>query len=186
MATIPTFTTVRAGIDKVTAALWNGQVIASLNFLLGQGTNSKDYATVRQTSGQNLATTTFVPLSFDVEDTDHAGGFSLATPTRYTPQTAGNYRISGAVGYAANATGQRQIVARVTHSDGTTTSYYAGALQASTAGETVVPISVDFPMVPGDYVELTAYQNSGGFITTFVGNTVRPGSRITFEWVSVA
>lgn len=188
MATIPTFTTVRAGVDKLTAALWNGQIVTALNFLLGQGAGSKDYCTVRQTIGQSVPTTTPAPysvLNFDTEDTDHANGFSLGTPSRYYAQTNGNFRASGSVGFAASTSGTRQVLARVTHTDASVTYYYAASGPPAPAFETVMPISVDFPMTIGDYVELIPWHTATGALSTFVGNSQRPGSRVTFEWVSV-
>lgn len=188
MATIPAFTTVRAGVDKLTASLWNGQIVAALQFLLGSGAGSKDYCTVRQTVSQSIPTggSPLTAITFDTVDTDHAGGFNSLNPTRYTPQTAGNYRMSGSMSFASNVTGARQALARVTHADTTQTAYYAGSIAAPSGSESVIPIAVDFPTVVGDYVECMVCQLSGVALGTFLGNAIRPGPRVTFEWVSVA
>lgn len=138
---------------------------------------------VRQTTLQALTTATFTAVTFTTEDYD--GGFgsvvhhdNATNNTRITAQYSGWYLISGGVGFAANATGQR--LARWSVNG---TQVNAGDLLINTAAANVVQAPARTMLVSlnvGDYVELLAWQNSGGSLNTAVGTGEQ--SHISFTW----
>lgn len=121
---------------------------------------------LRRTTSQSIATLTESPISFNGEDFDTDGYHSLVTnPTRLTIPVGGGgyYLVNAGCSYTANVTGARQ-----------TTIYKNGLASGpriafnSRAGSTAgfparVQISTGVvALVAGDYLELVAYQESGG------------------------
>ena len=101
-----------------------------------------------------------VAVTFDSERRDTDTMHSTATNTsRITFTTAGFYAVGGHVEFAANATGVRGIAIRL---GGAT--YIAADNRLSTGGAlgTQMSIATRYAFAAGDYVELMAYQSSGG------------------------
>jgi hypothetical protein len=124
----------------------------------------------RQTVAQTLTSAVFAPVTLDTEDEDNYSGHSTSTNTsRYTAQVAGWYLCSGSVGFVGNATGRR---ATEWLKNGAVVS---GSQLAWAPG---VATAVEFPaetilifLAVGDYVEIGAYQESGGNLNTDVAFT---------------
>ena len=124
-------------------------------------------ARVYHSMTQSLTTATQTALSFDSErwDTDTIHDNSTNN-SRLTCKTAGLYLIIGQVGYAFSATGVRQTSIRL---NGVT--YLAAiATQAPTTGTFPARhiVSTTYPLAVNDYVEVMAYQESGGALNTEV------------------
>lgn len=158
----------------------NSKLVDPINWLL-----KPPLARLRQTVLQSINTSTFTAITFTTEDVDTdvngVGGHSTSiTTSRYTANQAGWYQLSGAVGYAANATGRRLAAFYV---NGTILNGSQVALAATAANDAAIPARtmVAFLNV-GDYAELYGYQESGGALNTFVTT----GGQSTFEirWVS--
>lgn len=144
----------------ITGALWNAGPAASNTFLTTVPT-----AEVYQSVSQNIPNGAFTAVTMDSSILDTDGQHSNSVnPSRVVCQVAGWYSVSGAIGYLTNATGARGAViykngAALTQSTGTITAA-SNALHVATAGEFLVQLAV------GDYVELYAWQNSGGALGT--------------------
>lgn len=112
----------------------------------------------------HATTAAFQALTFDSERYDMVPAgvseqHSTSTNTsRLTCRVPGVYSISGAVQFAANATGNRGLRIRL---NGATA--LAGHIQPAATGGDVSEVAIEthYRLVVGDYVELMAYQSSG-------------------------
>ncbi len=156
---IPVLTQEAPG-DFLTAALWNGAVVGGIGALQSP-VIFKGYATTAQTIASG---TTSIPILLDTEEIDTDGGHSVTTNTsRYTCQTAGVFLVFGSVTWAQNTTGSR--AAEILKSGA---SLPGGVSQTSpSAGNGVTSTGlVLVRLAVGDYIELAAWQNSGGSLAT--------------------
>jgi hypothetical protein len=168
MATLPSFRTWTAG-EIVTAAYMNSNVRDAGNFFL-----SWPVFEGRQAVAQSFTSGAPTALLIDTEDIDTDNGHSTVTNTsRYTPQTAGRFQLSGGTAWASNATGIRTGelwkngatlngggVNNGTVS-GTTPRFPTRTLTATANGST-------------DYFEVWALQTSGGALLTAVSAVDQP------------
>lgn len=164
MGVVPPTPNFTAG-EFPTAAKLN-QLQTALNFLL-----NPPRAQVQLSAAQNHATTaTYIPVAFDAESVDTDGMHDPVTlNTRLTIQTPGKYQVGGQVLFAFNATGRR-IARLVVNNTG------AGALGAgeavpfpTPAGTVVLVEPMELSLVAGDYIEMQAYQASGGALAYGLG-----------------
>lgn len=145
--------------QRVTAATWNNEL------RIGEGVAQLHRAAV-QSITNNVANV----ISFDTAVLDKLGGWaSSPNPTRYTPNVAGWYLVSGFVGYASNATGNRQagIV-----KNGSIVNGSLGQVAALSSGTTRVTTATILVQMNGttDFLELRAFQTSGASLNTFTTN----------------
>lgn len=139
----------------------------------------------RQTSGaQSIANGTFVALTFDVEDYDNYGGHSTSTNTeRYTAVVAGVYMLCGSHSFAASAStttqrgsswyknGSQIEGSQVLHAVNSNTTWQFPTKTILTT------------LAVGDYIELRAFQNTGGALNTDV-SFPSVQSMMTLRWVA--
>ena len=114
-----------------------------------------------KTAAQSLANNTGVLVSFNDENFDTDGFHSTTLDTtRFTIPSgkAGKYLLVARVVFDANATGVR---AAYWKKNGTTIAQPA-QWSAGSAGATRMCITSILSLAEGDYIELEAYQNSGG------------------------
>jgi hypothetical protein len=128
---------------------------------LAGDTGGKPSCRVYNSANLAIVTATLTVLTFDSERWDSGGLHSTSVNTgRITIPSgaAGKYIIGGAVNWASNATGIRTLQIR---QNGTVTIAVNDvvALSANTLSMNVETI---YPMVATDYLELIAYQTSGG------------------------
>jgi hypothetical protein len=141
-----------------------------LNFANNAFWANKPTVSLYNSTAFSVANITGVPITWNSSLDDNWNGHSASVnPSRYTAQVAGIYRFGGCVTYAPNATGYRMGI-----------WYYNGAeyntnSRVFAVGSTV-PLGNSCPMPPvkirmavGDYVELWAYQSSGGALNTADG-----------------
>jgi hypothetical protein len=116
-------------------------------------------ARVTRSSTQSISNNTVTAVSFNSEQDDNDGIYSAGSPTRLTAARAGKYSVTGAIEWAANATGTRFLALRV---NGTT--YIAMARQMTVTGgaTTEMHIARDWDFAASDYVEMIVFQDSGG------------------------
>lgn len=172
MATLPTFRTWVAG-EIVTAAYMNTNIRDAGNFFL-----SWPVFEARQTLAQSIPANSDTGILLDTEDIDTDNGHSTATNTsRYVPQTAGRFQLSGGVSFASNATGQRNSEFG---KNGTLINGSGVAITPLSGVSTRVPTRVMTVVANGstDYFELFGWQNSGGALNT--ANTFA-GDQSTFS-----
>jgi hypothetical protein len=163
-----------------TGAYLNATITSLGNFVLG-----KPVFSAWQSTAQSLANNVYVPLTFTSETIDRDNGHSNITNTsRYTAQTAGYYLFNGVIQYASNVTGARRALWQV---NGTAPTGGGGFFQTSStliAGTaSVVAPPFFYYLAVGDYVELNAFQNSGGALLTVAAGGVF--STMSAVWVSV-
>lgn len=140
---------------------------------------------VRQTVSQNLSNGVGAPITFNSEDLDeNVAGLpqhdTSTNPSRFTCVYPGWYEVGGAAGFAANATGQRIVIWYVNGSP--LTSGQATDQALSALGNKVAARGKHVYLNVGDYVELYAFQNSGGTLATNVAAGEQ--SSMMVRWVS--
>jgi len=131
-------------------------------------------ARVRRTTTQSLTTAVAAAIAFDAERYDTTAFHDTASNTsRFTIPSgmAGKYLITGCVEFANNATGVRALSIR--HNVGGT--LLAAVNTPAISGDTtILTIATIYDLAVGDYVELFAYQTSGGALTTLASGNYSP------------
>ena len=124
----------------------------------------------------SISNATLTAITFDSEryDTDNIHSTSSNT-SRLTANRAGKYIISGGMAYASNSTGQRFIAVRV---NGATYIDVHEVLNIG-ANNHSVSISTIYHLNVGDYVELIAYQTSGGALNVLTSANDSPEFEMT-------
>lgn len=121
---------------------------------------------------QSIPNITWTTLSLDSETTDTDLGHDLVTNnSRYTIMVAGTYLIIGTATFAASATGLRgsKILKNGSVIQGSGSHIAPGP----TVGTTAL-CSTTVPLVVGDYIEVAAFQASGGALNTLISTDVCP------------
>ncbi|MCK9896981.1 hypothetical protein [Frankia sp. AgB32] len=158
MATVPT---VRTWINELLTATKMNEISSMLNFLKQ---NSGGVCVAQQTAQQFLGPTADVPINFNSAFPNVDGMWSGGT--RLTAQTAGWYMMGGLVTFTA-AGGARFGKFRKNN----VTLHAASGPAAAAPIETFLDVGTYITfMNPGDYLELTAWQNTGGTIATSVND----------------
>jgi hypothetical protein len=129
-------------------------------------------ASIKTTNAQSLANNTltavtFVTASGGSVEWDDTSYYNNANPTRLTAPATGKYRVSGSISYASNATGVRYLLFKL---NGTTLTG-AGQIDigANPGDTTIISSSALVALNSGDYLELIAFQNSGGSLALSLG-----------------
>lgn len=121
---------------------------------------------VQIANGQSLANATAADIIWDTLYLDTAVGWTLQTGNAwYTVQVAGVYLLAACVQFTPNATGDRSLVFQQNG------GAIAGGEAVATAGSTVttgLTGSVEVTCSVGDQLKVTAYQSSGGALTTSI------------------
>jgi hypothetical protein len=126
-------------------------------------------ANATKTANQSLANVTVTSISFEGTDILDSNGFHdpSTNNTRMTIPTgyAGKYLIQGTLEFASNTTGGREVYIR---KNGSTNLQ---AIQTDAEGSLTMTISGTFDLAVGDYVEIRAYQSSGGSLDVWATNS---------------
>jgi hypothetical protein len=121
---------------------------------------------VTRATTQSIPNNADTVLTWDAELWDADNLHDLITnPSRLVCARAGKYLITGCLAMAANATGYREASVRV---NGAVVDFNDSPGNASFNSGTVVTSVVDLAV--GDYVEMSAYQNSGGALNATIGS----------------
>lgn len=124
-------------------------------------------ARLRQTSAQAILTSDSTAIiTFQVADLNRLAGWSSGG--RFTAPVAGQYEISGAITYVANATGNRNAILFL---NGNPVAASSGSCPGNGAGGSTAQTR---PMILAlnkfDYVELRGWQATGATVNTDVSN----------------
>jgi hypothetical protein len=136
-------------------------------------------------ANQSLTNITLTALAFNSERFDTAGGSSathhdtVTNNSRLTCLYAGKYQITGSASFAANATGHRLLLIRL---NGATEIARERVPSVGASDQLELNISTLYDLAINDYVELVAYQNSGGALNVTVVSNYSP----EFMFVRVA
>ena len=155
-----------AGTALVTFGLMSGTPTFAAANITGNlaNTHIDAYACrVTNSADQSVANNTNTALTFDTERFDTAALHSTSSNTsRITVPTggAGKWMIGGHIAFAGNTTGARYVGLRVNGTD-----YIAFQEAITTAATTTLglcSVATLYALADGDYVELIAFQTSGG------------------------
>jgi len=127
---------------------------------VGVGQRSMDAVRVIRTTNQSINNNSVTAISFDTETYDLGSGlWVVGSPTRITIVVPGVYNFSGVLRFDANSTGERAILVRV---NGATLVASGGEGNPSATNDSRCDVAGDINLAAADYLELCAYQNSGG------------------------
>ena len=165
MATLPSVPTFTFQEDPSIAVL--NQLAAAVTFL-----NTNQALTLLTVAGsQTIATATDAAVQWAAlgVPVNRDSGWASGTSTRYTSRTPGYYDMAAHVDFASNITGYRHAYFQVTTGAnnpggaGLTSVFSGVAVNADESTDTHVQISaLSFYLYVLDYVEVYAYQTSGG------------------------
>ena len=151
--------------------------------LIGSGAGTAAWGTPHGARVYNDAAESIAPgataLTFNSERYDNGGLHSTASNTsRLTAQKAGKYSITGHAQFAANATGVRGLWLRL---NGAT--LIAGLYVPSVGAvlSSVLSVETVYHLAGTDYVELLAYQDSGGDLSVQVAANYSP--EFAMQWL---
>jgi hypothetical protein len=131
-----------------------------------------------RTSSQTFTTSTFTKLQFNTETFDTNSNYDPTTNYRFTPSVEGYYQINGNVSFEGATVGWAQIAI---YKNGSSYVNGSGIINNNNIGGMVTVSTVVYLNGSTDYVELYAWQNSGGDLglqtadgrNTFSGAMVR-------------
>lgn len=130
-------------------------------------------ARVYNSANISIPNNSFTALTFDSErfDTDSIHS-TVVNTSRLTIQTAGKYIIVGQVRFAAAAGGRRQI--RIFLNGATIiSSVEPNVVADGTANPKLIATTI-YDLAVGEYVELEAFQDSGGAINVLTSANFSP------------
>lgn len=126
-------------------------------------------AMVNLTSDEAAANNTELHIPWDAASYDTDSYWSGGAPAKLTAPSTAHYHVSGNVRFASNATGVRQVYIGV---NGTTVQ--GSVLTTAVNGQvTDINVGMDVALTAADYVELIAYQTSGGSINVVNAGATR-------------
>lgn len=120
---------------------------------------------------QSIPNSTVTTIALDSErfDTDVIHDNSTNN-SRLTCKTAGAYLIAACLGYAANGTGSRQTILKLNG----TTNIAAMTTSGLAAAASRHSVSTIYQLAVNDYVEIVAFQDSGGALLTEQNANIDP------------
>ena len=129
-----------------------------------------------RTTTQSIPDSLDTVVTFDIEDYDRGGIHDNAVnPSRFTVPRAGRYLVSGNITFTGNNAGIRYFYIR---KNGGGLLLVATQTATQSAANTQFGSSKVFQLEAGDYIEMIAYQNSGGALNV-VGSS--SGVALTME-----
>lgn len=180
MTAVPVPRTWVAG-EVVTATEMNANVSDVLSFL-----SNPPILRIRQTAAQTITTSTVTYINFDTEDVDSSGMHSNVTnPMNATAVYPGWYWCSGGVGFAANATGFRQVFWAYNGSSSGVLGAGSDQTTVTAAATARIPIGATLIfMNVGDNVRIGCFHNVGSNLLTAVTNAGGEQPSMALTWAS--
>lgn len=123
-------------------------------------------------TAQSIPDTTWTKVQYNIEDFDNLGEYAHGTDYRFTAQKAGYYQVNAAMLFVSTTLGAKTLCIFELYRNGSAVSrlelkyYPSGDHTMSLAGSDMIYLAA------GQYIEIFAYQNSGGAINTDA-NTAR-------------
>jgi hypothetical protein len=126
-------------------------------------------ANATKTANQSLANVTLTAITFDGTDILDTNSFHdpASNNTRMTIPAGlgGKYLIQATIQFASNTTGGRELQI---YKNGATVLQY---VTTDAEGSLTIAISGTYALVATDYVEIRAYQSSGGALDVWASNS---------------
>lgn len=179
MAVVPVVPSINTGIPSSSTL---AALAAAISYAL-----SPPVFRGRANATQSITASTWTSLNLGIEDVDTdpsgAGGHSTSVNTsRFVAVYAGWYAVGGGAHFAANVTGRRGMRFAV---NGVLVEASGSFVQATSASATTVPGTMELVFLNvGDYVEVQAFQESGGALNTGNTGSNEGNSRLDVKWVS--
>jgi len=126
------------------------------------------YVSLYRSAALNIANTTNTALTWDGVTSNDYGMYSSGSPTRVTIQVAGMYLVTGIVGYQGSIVGNRIVYI---YKNGSLFHLTNTTATNSSANSIGLNASVPLYLQPNDYLELGTYQNSGGDLALWTGES---------------
>lgn len=167
----PTDPAATSAAQIITNAFITANWSDNLMFLL-----NKPLCVVTQVTSQSIPTAVGTAIAFDTTTTDTYDAHSnTVNNTRMVAQVPGWYKITGQAMFAPNGNGARQVMLAVNG-----TLVLPSMTGVGTSGLINLSIQCDYEVYlnAGDYVEVQAWQSSGGSLSLVTG-----GSAMTARWV---
>jgi hypothetical protein len=163
--TYNTFTNVSTG-DVLTATNFNNVLTNVGNYRVPPACRVFRAAAGTHTSTGNFQAITFDTQSLDTEEPSD-NMWVVGSATRITFKTAGVYQVGGIATFAFNTSGFRAAVIRL---NGTTdiARHDQGSAPAAAINVGLLPHTL-YSFAVNDYIELLAFQSSGGNLAYSVG-----------------
>ena len=137
------------------------------------GGGTLDGCRVYNNANISLTASVVTPLTFNSERYDNGGLHSTgANTSRITIITSGYYLIGGCVDFAGSGTGQAREITILLN--GTTTIAAQVKFNNATTIHITIEVSCIYYLSAGDYVELTAYQNTAGALNVLASPNFSP------------
>jgi hypothetical protein len=121
---------------------------------------------VFQTSGQSFPNSTFTKVTWNQVRFDTNSNFDAVTNHRFTPQISGYYQINANLAFAGSTVGASQFVVRKNNSD---IAGGSGIMNNNQVGGQISLATLIYMNGSTDYLELWAWQNSGGSLALQTG-----------------
>ena len=136
-------------------------------------------AHVYNSADETLATATDTALTFDSEREDTDAFHSTSSNTsRLVAPVAGRYVLTVTVRFASNSTGYRMVYFKI---NGTTFIPGVQTANAISGAVTTLTASASYRFAANDYVEVYAFQNSGGNLAVVATGNISP--EVTMQYV---
>lgn len=159
--------TTRATGELITASIWNTDLVNNLNALRGP-----PQARATHSAAQSIASGAFTALAFDTERFDNDAIHDTVTNnSRLTCKSAGKYLVGGQVEFAVNGNGQRFLQI---FKNGATSLGEQGVPNQSATHAARIGVVTLADLAVNDYVELKAFQDSGGNLNVTKSNELSP------------
>lgn len=123
-------------------------------------------ARVFRNSNQSIPNSTGTPIIFSGARYDNGSFWSASNPTRLTVSVAGKYLIGGVLDFGTSTTGNRAATIRLNGATPIASSFGAALLRPC--------VSTVWDMQANDYLELTAFQDSGTALNTIYMGSLSP------------
>jgi len=152
-------------------AAGDSQIAVASNSTLDLGMAGDISCKVYNNADVSIANNSSTILAFNSEsyDTDSMHD-NTTNNSRVTIKTAGKYVVVGFIKWSSNSTGRRQISIMVNGSQKETIED-----SSNTAHHHYQQVVAEMSLSVNDYLELQAYQNSGGALDSLTMNSIYPG-----------
>jgi hypothetical protein len=152
-----------SGTTTLTLPTTSGTVITTGSTFGGTGPAFSAYAS----ASQSLANTTFLKLQFNTEEFDTNSNYDNATNYRFTPTVEGYYQVNSEAVFSAAANNTSSVFL-ILYKNGSAWRHTNLPSTTSGNGITVSMSQVIYLNGSTDYIEIYAYQNSGGTINVAI------------------
>ena len=151
--------TLPSALPAANGYVLQGNTDGTTSWVAAGGGGTLDGAACHLTANQSIPHSTWTAMAWDAEDFDNGGLHSNSTnPSRFTVAATGIYAVSIALGFAAG-TGLRYVSV---YKNGTILAPYMRISCLNDGSADTISFVLIVSLTAGDYVELFAYQSSGG------------------------